>query len=152
MSETVKEKIEVAEDVTIEAPKPYEFRQLSSTDIFLMSRIISKIGINEFAKAAGSENVVQLIKSLTDEEKESDNGGILVAATAVAEIANVLLANIGNCEKEIYQLLAQTSNLTVAEITAPGNAVMFVDMIFDFVRKEEFPGFFEAVSRLFKKK
>jgi len=88
----------------------------------------------------------------TDEEKESDNGGILVAATAVAEIANVLLANIGNCEKEIYQLLAQTSNLTVAEITAPGNAVMFVDMIFDFVRKEEFPGFFEAVSRLFKKK
>ena len=160
MAETVKEKVEIAEATTeieavsedtvemVEVPKPYEFRKLSSTDIFLMSRIISKIGINKLVKSVGADDIFSLIKSLSADAKKSEKGAFFVAAAAISDVANTLLSNIGYCEKEIYQLLAQTSNLTVEEITAEGNAILFVEMLIDFLKKDEFPAFFKAVSKL----
>lgn len=134
----------------VEAEKPYTFRKLASPDIFLMFKIISKIGINEFTDCFDKEGVLSFVKNLTAEEKAEDSGAMLAAAAVALEIANVVLGNLHKCEKEIYQLLEQTSNLTVAEITAEGNGVMFFEMVIDFIKKDEFPDFFRVVSKLFK--
>ena len=46
-------------------------------------------------------------------------------------------------------MLSQTSNLTDDEIKAPGTAAMFLEMVIDFIKKEEFRDFIKVVSRLF---
>lgn len=131
-----------------EIKKPYTFKKLSSDDIFLMCSIASKIGINEFKKCFGTEGVLEVIKGMSAEDKKSDSGTMLAAGAVALEAVNIILGNIGKCKNEIYALLAQTSNLSVEEIRAEGNAVMFVEMIVDFLKKDEFPDFLKVVSKL----
>ncbi len=131
-------------------PKPYTFKKLSSKDVFLMFKIISTIGINEFTACFENGNVLKAITAMTDEEKESDTGALMVASTALLEVGNVILTNLPKCEKEIYQLLVNCSDISMSKLTAEGNAVMFIEMVIDFFKKEEFPAFFKVVSKLFK--
>ena len=134
----------------LENEKPYTFRELSSKDVFLMFKILGKIGINEFMDCCDKDGVMSVIKNMTTEEKDSESGAMLAAASVLLEVANVVMGNMHKCEADIYQLLANTSNLTVEEITAEGNGVMFVEMVIDFIKKPEFPDFFKVVSKLFK--
>ena len=141
----------VPEQIPEEKVKPYEFRKLGTRDVFLMFSIISKIGINEFKTVFENGGIVDVVKGLTLEERETEAGSISVVAVIALDVVNVIFGNIGKCEKEIYQLLSQTSNLSVEEITADGNAVMFLEMLIDFFKKDEFPAFFKVVSSLFNK-
>lgn len=153
-TEETTEIVEATEGV-VEEVKPYTFRKLGSTDVFLMFTIISKIGINEFMACLEGDSLKSLVKKLIDKDKDGNKEGnddiyIMGAVAGSLEIANVIFRNLHKCEKEIYKLLEQTSNLTVEEITAEGNAVMFLEMVIDFMKKEEFPDFIKVVSRLFK--
>lgn len=135
--------------------KPYTFRLLGAPDIFLMAKIIKQIGIKEFKACFESEGIKSLIQNMMMEQKEAegeeDDSNIISVGVGVAlEIADVILGNLSKCENDIYQMLAQTSNLSVEEITAPGNAVMFLEMVIDFIKKEEFRDFIKVVLKLFK--
>lgn len=146
---------EAAVEATTETPepkKPYEFRKLGAPDVFLMFKIISDIGINEFTVVFGAEGVINTLKQINEKEDQTDQDSaeMMAAASVMMEVVPILLKNIGKCEKKIYELLEKTSNLTVEEITAEGNAVMFLEMVVDFLKKDEFPDFFKVVSKLFK--
>ena len=65
------------------------------------------------------------------------------------EIANVILGNLPKCEKEIFQMLSQTSNLTEKQVRAL-DMVTFFEMVIDFIKKDEFRDFIKVVSKLFK--
>lgn len=141
---------ENAEEEIKEPEKAYTFRKLNAPDMFLMFKIISKIGINEFMTCFENRNVMNVLKDLSVEEKTEKHGEMIAAGAIVLEMVNVMLGNVHKCEKEIYALLAQTSDKTIEEITADGNAVMFMEMVIDFLKKDEFPDFIKAVSKLFK--
>lgn len=149
----VEEVIESAE-IAIEQPeKAYTFRKLGAPDIFLLAKIISKIGINELKacfEADGIRNMIMSAFAQAKDGSEDESSFIGVGISVTLELANTILANLPKCENEIYQLLAQTSDKDVDEIKAPGNAVMFFDMLIDFIKKDEFRDFFKAASRLFK--
>ena len=141
------ETTEMKEPIEQEAAKPYSFRKLSSADVFPMFKIIGKIGVNEFTACFEKDEIKQLVKTVT-------NGGDLNAVSTVGiavilEIANVIFNNIPKCENEIYQLLAQTSNLEEKAIREM-DFVTFTEMVIDFVKKDEFPSFIKVVSKLFK--
>lgn len=132
--------------------KPYEFRKLGAPDVFDMVRIINKIGIKEFKTCFEGDGIKSMIKGLIESEKEEsgDDSNIVRVGVGVAmEIASILFEKLPDIENDLYKLLAQTSNLTVEEIKAPGNAVMFFEMVIDFLKKEEFPDFMRVVSKLF---
>ena len=135
--------------------KPYEFRKLASPDVFPMFNILSKIGINEFTECFGKDSVQDMIASFTEVPTEGEptnrrgNLSTIVGFSVVLEVANVIFKNIYKCEKDIYSLLSQTSNLSVEEIKALDMA-MFAEMIIDFIKKDEFGDFIKVVSRLFK--
>ena len=149
----VEEVIESA-GVVEQPEKAYTFRKLGAPDIFLMVKIIGKIGLNELKVLFETDGIQNMIVAAFAKEKEesedAESSFISVGASVILELANTILANLPKCETEIYQLLAQTSDKTVDEIKAPGNAVMFFDMLIDFIKKEEFKDFFKAASRLFK--
>jgi hypothetical protein len=125
--------------------KPYTFRKLSSEDMFLMMRICGKIGVKELKNCFGGDTV-EMLSSLKDNGEQSLVG---IGVSIGFDIVDIVLNNLPKCEKEIYQLLAQVAEgVTEADIKA--DALLFMDMLVDFVKKEEFPAFIKVVSRLFK--
>ena len=129
-------------DITME--KVYTFRKLNSTDTFMMFKIIGKIGIKDVAKSFDKDIVKDLIK----DTKGAENANTIVGISVMLEMANIIIANLPKCEAEIYQLLAQTSNLSMKQIKELDFA-SFTEMVIDFVKKEEFRDFIKVVSRLF---
>ena len=130
-------------DITIE--KVYTFRKLNSTDVFLMFKILGKIGINEFAKSFDKDTIKNLVKST----KGAENAASLVGISVILDIANAIIGNLPKCESEIYQILANTSNLTVEQVKNL-DFITFTEMVIDFVKKEEFKDFIKVVLKSFK--
>ena len=133
-------------DITME--KVYTFRKLNSTDTFLMFKIIGKIGINEFTECFGKDAVKQMIQKVTG-GKDNDDGITMVGISVILEMANIIIGNLPKCETEIYQMLSNTSNLTVEQVKELDFAT-FTEMVIDFIKKEEFKDFIKVVSKLFK--
>ena len=163
MEDTKKSKIQetTAEEI---ADKPYAFRKLSSTDIFPMFKIIGKIGMKEFTAAIDKNVLMELIAGFTAEEVKENEGAeeananptskfmgsfAVNGATVILSVADVIISRLPSCETDIYQLLSQTSNLSVEEIKKLEAAVFF-EMVIDFIRKDEFKDFIKVVSKLFK--
>ena len=130
-----------------EAPV-YTFRKLKGTDTFLMFKIIGKIGINEFTACFGNDSVKEMIAAVTNNDS-AGNATTVVGISVMLEMANVIIGNLPKCEAEIYQLLADTSNLTVKQVKDL-EFVPFTEMVLDFVQKEEFRDFVQAVSKRFR--
>ena len=129
----------------MEVAKVYTFRKLCAKDVPLMVKILTKIKINRFAELLQRENVV---KMLTAKEGESDNNALVSGGTLILDVAQIIFEGLGDCE-EIFDMLANTSNLSKEEVEALDIDVL-MEMIIDFIRKEEFMGFFKAVSKLIK--
>jgi hypothetical protein len=125
--------------------KVYAFRTLNATDVFLMFKILGKIGINEFAECFGKENVQKLFGGKEGVQDFTTTMGIAVTL----EMVNIILGNLPKCEKEIYQMLSNTSNLSVDEVKNL-DFPTFTAMVIDFVKKDEFKDFIKVVSALFK--
>lgn len=127
--------------------KPYEFRPLEASDIFLMSKIIGAIGVNEFAACFDKDGIKDMIASMA---KNGGSESITIAGAAVfLEIANVIFKNLPKCESEIYQMLSNVSGMKVDKVKKL-DLITFTEMVIDFIKKEEFRDFIKVVSRLFK--
>lgn len=130
-------------DITTD--KVYTFRKLNSTDLFLMFKIVGKIGINEFSKSFDAETVKDMVK-LT---KGTKGAATAVGISVALEVANVIFGNLPKCENEIYLMLSNTSNLTVEQVKDLDFAT-FTEMVLDFIKKEEFKDFIKVVLKSFK--
>jgi hypothetical protein len=138
----------VKQEGGITMEKVYTFRRLNSTDTFLMFKILGKIGINEFTDCFGRDNVKQMIASVTGGDSK-ESASTMVGISVIFEMASVIITNLPKCEVEIYQMLSQTSNLSVKQVKELDFAI-FTEMVIDFIKKEEFKDFIKVVSRLFK--
>lgn len=149
-------------DAEINAAKPYTFRRLNSSDVFLMVSILSKIGINEWIPCIQSPNVLKLIHSLfeksgenADKKTEKDSSSqtdisdreFLAGMGVVMEIVNIVFMNLSKCKEDIYRLLSSVSGISTSDIEVM-DAEVFINMLVDFIRKEEFKGFIRAALRL----
>lgn len=148
MSETTKTPIEeVIEPVAAE--KPYKFRMLGGQDVFLMFKIIGKIGVKEFNACFENDGIKKLVASMMGEKNGADQSASVTYIAIILEVADVIFKNIPKCENEIFQMLSQTSDLTVEQVKGLSFAE-FTEMVIDFIKKEEFRDFIKVVSRLFK--
>ena len=130
-------------DITMD--KVYTFRKLNGTDVFLMFKIIGKIGIRDFARSFDKDAVKDLVKNAGGAENATTALGISV----ILEMANVIIGNLPKCEAEIYEMLSNTSNLSVKQVKNL-DFITFTEMVIDFIKKEEFKDFIKVVSRSFK--
>ena len=159
MSEATIETMENAQPEAVEPVKPYTFRTLGGEDVFLMFRIIGKIGVKEFNACFEHDGIKHLVAALMGEklakakedegEDKKETSYSVTYITVILEVADVIFRNLPKCETEIFQMLSQTSNLTVAQVKKL-NLAQFTEMVIDFIKKEEFKDFIKVVSRLFK--
>lgn len=154
MSEATIESVQPEMEVAV---KPYTFRTLCGEDVFLMFRIISKIGVKEFNACFENDGIKHLVAAMMGEKMAKQDGEepdekasySVTYITVVLEVADVIFRNLPKCETEIFQMLSQTSNLTVAQVKKLSLA-QFTEMVIDFIKKEEFKDFIKVVSRLLK--
>ena len=153
MSEAIIETMENAQPEAAEPVKPYTFRTLGGEDVFLMFRIIGKIGVKEFNACFEHDGIKHLVAAMMGEKmanQDAEEASVSVTyITVILEVADVIFRNLPKCETEVFQMLSQTSNLTVAQVKKL-NLAQFTEMVIDFIKKEEFKDFIKVVSRLFK--
>jgi len=101
----------------------YELKGLQPSDLFLLAKVVSKIDLKE---------IPELVKQAGDNQQAL---GVMMIQT--------ILGNLDKCENEIYQLLAQGSNLSLPEIKAL-DLGDFIDLIGGYVKQ---PGFSKAIGR-----
>ena len=121
----------------------YTFRTLDATDIFPVIRIVRKIGLNKFKAVFDNPEMQAMINE--EKEEMSTEGGIAL----MLELAQIVLDGVGDCENDIFELLARTSNKTADEIKR-FDVVTFTQMIMDFFKKEELKDFLRAVFTALK--
>ena len=124
--------------------KKYELRSLNASDIFMMSKILSSIGIKEFRKCFDSENIGELVKGTKTEDAAAK-----VGVAVMFDIAGIVLDNLPSCEKYVYAFLANLSGLKADEIAALPMAE-FAEMVVNVIKKEDFKDFMKVVSKLYR--
>lgn len=136
--------------------KQYQFRKLKATDIGTMTKLIKKIGISKIKDCFKSEEIGTLMSNFQKEESEteekeietSDNSLIIKAGIeVVTQLVQIVIDSYSDCEPELHKLLSDTSNLSLEEVQDLDFEV-FIDMLLDFFRKEEFMGFLKRVLKL----
>ena len=144
---TVEEVTEAVETVE----KPYTFRTLGGEDVFLMFKIIGKIGVKEFNACFKNDGIKNLLMQLMGEKKADgeDQSVSVTYISVILEVADVIFKNLPKCENEIFQMLSQTSDLSFDQVKKLTFAD-FTEMVIDFIKKEEFRDFIKVVSKLFK--
>lgn len=160
---------EVVEVISVE-PKKYTLRKLGAPDLFPMIKIISKIGLDELtqvldkdfmkgimeqvqAKPSVDENSMD--ESSTEEsgtEASTDNSrdNVFIVGIGIAmKLATKILEHIPSCENDIYTLLGNVSGLGVDGVKAL-DLEIFLEMLIDFIMKDEFKSFFKVASKYIK--
>lgn len=147
--------IESVQPEVAEPVKPYTFRPLGGEDMFLMFKLIGKIGLKEFNACFENDGIKNLVAQMMGEKMAKVDAAEAAPSVSVTyisvilEVADVIFNNIAKCENEVFQMLSNTSNLTVAQVKKLPLA-QFTEMVIDFIKKEEFRDFIKVVSRLFK--
>lgn len=121
----------------------YNFRQLTSTDIFPVCNIISKIGVRELKTCFQGQDLSALTN--TDDENEL----MIFGAGIAIDVAGVVFANMQKCENEIYKLLASVTDLTEEKLRNIPPAD-FLNVVIDFFKKEELQDFMKVASKFIK--
>lgn len=129
----------------------YTLRKLITADLFTMSKIISKIGISQMKNCLHSEGVAELLNTMKTEDKNDKNDKLVyqVGIEVVLEIANIIISKLSTCEEELYEFLANLSG-TDKETIRTLDITIFLEMVIDVVKKEEFVSFTQVAFKLFK--
>jgi hypothetical protein len=130
----------------IVAEKPYTFRRLETTDMFMMFKLLNKIGFKDLKENESLKQTLFLFMGGTANGKIDVNK---LGMEIFFEAASVLFEAIPKAENEIYTLLASVASLKPEDIKKQPPATTF-EMIVDFCKKEEFSDFFKVVLKLFK--
>lgn len=118
--------------------KKFELRKLCAKDIFVMVKIISKIGISEFNNCFNTPSVKGKIRGNADFS--------VIGLEVIIEMVGTVLENLPRCETDIYSFLADLSGMKSNEISELGMSE-FAELIEAVLTKEEFKDFFTVVSK-----
>lgn len=126
--------------------KNYEIRNLTSEDIFPMSQIISKIGMDEIASCFKDKEIQKIIEQ--SEKKDVVDIPKAVGVQVVMKIAQVVMKNLPAIKGDLYAFLASLTGMTEKDIAELPMGDFF-QLIMDVIGKEEFKDFMQVVSKLF---
>ena len=129
--------------------KPYEFRRLQAPDLFLIVRVISKLGLKRFKGLLNDDDTQSFISGITAGKEDREETHNVVGVALALDIAQIILEGLNVCEHDIYQLLSNVSNLSYEQVIEL-DIGDFAEMVMDFVMKEEFADFFTRASKLLK--
>ena len=124
-----------------------ELRNLQASDIFTMVKILNGIGLTKIKSAIDFEKIKELRKNMTD--KNADDIASQVGTDVILSVVSVIFENLPAIESDIYKFVGSLAGIKPTEV-AKLDFNVFVDLIFDIFKKEEFVDFFKRASKLIK--
>ena len=125
----------------------YTLRKIEAKDVFLVTTIISKLGVKEIKNCFQGEETTNLIKQISNNKDNQDAALNAIGISVIIDIASVVLENMEKCQDKIFQLLSNLSGMKVEEIEKLNGAVLF-EMIIEVI-KDNTKDFIGVASRLF---
>lgn len=123
-------------------------RDLKGKDIYLMTSLISKIGVRNVAKCM---NVLEVQEALRDGEDEPGEDVMAKIGTMVfVGFIDLLMEKMEDCEGAIRRLLSRLYDMPEAEVDEL-DANDYLDMIIDIVKGENFADFFKRAYESLKR-
>ena len=142
-------------------------RDLNSSDVFQMVRILKRIGMSELMEVF--ENDLSTVmeyeppmmmedgkkvplprEQWTAAQEDAETKYQIAEQRFSAKVLGFLVDHIADCETEIYKILASGAGLTMDEIVAL-DAVEFINLCEKFVDRENFRNFFTQALRVLQK-
>ena len=120
-------------------PKTYDLRPLVASDMGMICKIITTIGVRQFKECFNIEQ--------TEDAKEDIKK---VGFSVMLDIAGIIISNIPKAEEEIQVFLASLSGMKLAEIKNMPFAD-YGELIIEVVTKKEFQDFLKRVMKLFSR-
>lgn len=121
--------------------KPYELHELQAKHLFMLTKVVSGIGIKKLAEVFETDvNVGDLT---------GDDAVRQIGYSTIVEIIGVVLENVSECQDDVFKFLASISNLTEKQVAALPLAD-FVDMVTDIIKMPEFADFFARLAAFSK--
>ena len=127
--------------------KVYELRVLKADDLFVMLKIINKIGLQEVRECFNSVEVKQALSNSANGKDEAFVSA--VGMRIMFDVASLIVAKLPDCKTDLYAFLASLSGMKEKEI-AELSMVTFYDILIDVFKKEEFKDFFQRLVGSFK--
>ena len=124
-----------------------ELRNLQACDIFTMVKILNGIGLTKIKSAIDFEKIKELRKNMTD--KNADDIASQVGTDVILSVVSVIFENLPAIESDLYKFVGSLAGIKPTEV-AKLDLNVFVDLIFDIFKKEEFVDFFKRASKLIK--
>lgn len=118
----------------------FEIRPLSYSDIAPMTRIISRIGVREFANAMSPESVRAMMGGSEDRAEKVSK----VSISLVFELAGIVLANFESVSDDLAKFLGSVSGMTAKEVKALSLADTY-DLLQAILSSQDFKDFFTRV-------
>ena len=150
MSETV---VETVESTVDETEKKYELRPLAASDLGMVCKIISEIGVRQFKECFNVDQIKESMKAdadgaeETEDSKEAKDAKLeSIGFSVVFDIAGIVISNIPAAEADIASL----TGLSVPQVRALSLAD-YGEIILDVATNEDFKDFFKRVMKLFNR-
>ena len=124
-----------------------ELRNLQACDIFTMVKLLNGIGLTKIKSAIDFEKIKEARKSMTDEN--ANNIASQVGTDVILSVASVLFENLPEIESDLYKFVGSIAGIKPAEV-AKLDFNVFINLIIDIFKKEEFADFFNRASKLIK--
>lgn len=152
----------------VQASPKFIIKDLTAKNVWQMVRIIRKLGIanlrsavpkDVFDKAfqaaptmmADDGSIVPLPRDRwTEAQIDAETESLVAENELLWIILGILIDNIGNCENEINQLLADGIGVSVMEISSM-DANEYLELIHAYISREGFKDFFTQAWKLFQK-
>lgn len=115
-----------------------ELRELKSTDMGAVCKIISAIGVRQFKECF----------KLSDFEGKDKKNIREYGFDVFFDIAGIILSNIPRAEKEIMSFVANVAEMEMAEIQKMPFAE-YGELVMRIVTKDDFKDFFSRAMKLF---
>lgn len=116
----------------------FELRNPKADDMFLMFRILSKVGVKNLKNCFNANDVMAAVKG------NNKNGAEAVGLSVAFEIAGVIMEHIDDAKKDIYAFLSNLSGMKVADI-ANLEMAEFAQLVIEVIKLEGFRDFFQRV-------
>ena len=122
----------------------FDLRPLKSTDLGIISKIVSGIGLKEFKACIISNTVLSEVNGDNKEDIAKK-----VGVEVVLEIAGIIVSNIPKVEKDVQKFASSVAGLTLEEVQQLSFAD-FGELIMQIILKDDFKDFFGRVVKLLK--
>lgn len=124
-----------------------ELRNLQASDLFGMVRILNGIGLSKIKSAVDFDKIKEARKSMNEEN--ANEIASQVGTDIVLSIVELIVENLPDVESDVYKFIGGVANMKPADV-AKLDINVFMDLILDIFKKEEFTDFFKRASKLIK--